>query len=241
MPVIRYRTRDRTALLPPTNGPMRRHETHSRPHRRHADHPGRQCFSLADRRADLRRRASSPHYLIEVTRPQRLDEIRIRVEIREDFAASEEGPEACRRSTDGAADQGADRHLGLGDGRASVNDRAFCRARRSACRPPAQRAEPRIAMHLASDAESSGPQAFRETPCFGWRCARPDDVADYGRTAAAIFRFLAAFEGDLLTALPAKPRRSPPNRRGRNYPFRAARNSRETFLWPACRPRSTTG
>ena len=57
MPVIRYRTRDLTALLPGTARSMRRHRAGERPQRRHADHSRRQRVSVADR-GDPRARTS---------------------------------------------------------------------------------------------------------------------------------------------------------------------------------------
>ena len=50
MPVIRFRTRDLTRLLPGSARSMRRMAARHRAQRRHADHPRRQCVSLADRR-----------------------------------------------------------------------------------------------------------------------------------------------------------------------------------------------
>ena len=55
MPVIRFRTRDRTALASRRRRSDAADEARRRPHRRHADHPRRQCVSVAGRRASLRR------------------------------------------------------------------------------------------------------------------------------------------------------------------------------------------
>ena len=44
MPIIRYRTRDLTRLLPGTSRPMRRHGENHRAHRRHVDHSRCKCF-----------------------------------------------------------------------------------------------------------------------------------------------------------------------------------------------------
>ena len=64
LPMIRYRTRDLTRLLPPTARSMRRMEKITGPQRRHADHPRRQRVPDADRGADpeaagARRRTTS--------------------------------------------------------------------------------------------------------------------------------------------------------------------------------------
>jgi phenylacetate-coenzyme A ligase PaaK-like adenylate-forming protein len=48
-PIIRYRTRDLTRLLPGTVAQHAAHGEDRRPQRRHADHPRRQCLPLADR------------------------------------------------------------------------------------------------------------------------------------------------------------------------------------------------
>ena len=52
MPVIRYRTRDLTRLLPGSVTAMRRMAKITGRTRRHADHPRRQCVPLANRRDD---------------------------------------------------------------------------------------------------------------------------------------------------------------------------------------------
>jgi threonine dehydratase len=52
MPVIRYRTRDLTRLLPPTARSMRRMEKITGPDGRHAHHPRRERVPYADRGAD---------------------------------------------------------------------------------------------------------------------------------------------------------------------------------------------
>ena len=52
LPVIRYRTRDLTRLLPPTSRVDAPHRQDHRPLGRHADHPRRQRVPDADRGAD---------------------------------------------------------------------------------------------------------------------------------------------------------------------------------------------
>lgn len=83
MPVIRYRTRDLTRLLAGTAGPMRRM----------AKIVGRSDDMLIIRGVNvfpsqieeqiLKCAGLAPHYLIEVTRPERMDEVRVFVEARE--------------------------------------------------------------------------------------------------------------------------------------------------------------
>jgi phenylacetate-CoA ligase len=82
MPVIRYRTRDLTRLLPGTNGPMRRM----------AKIVGRSDDMLIIRGVNLfpsqieeqilACKGLAPHYRIDVTRPGRLDEVVVNVEHR---------------------------------------------------------------------------------------------------------------------------------------------------------------
>ena len=71
MPVIRYRTRDLTRLLPGTARTMRRIERIKRPQRRHADHPRRQCVSVPDRGGAREEERLAPHYVLEVRRDGR--------------------------------------------------------------------------------------------------------------------------------------------------------------------------
>jgi phenylacetate-CoA ligase len=97
MPVIRFRTRDRTALLPSVDGAMRRMKRVA----------GRTDDMLIIRGVNVfpsqleellcADPALAPHYVIEVTRPERLDEILIRIERRAD-RADEEKREISRRT-----------------------------------------------------------------------------------------------------------------------------------------------
>ncbi len=102
MPVVRYRTRDRTRLLPPLDGSMRRIERIA----------GRTDDMLIVRGVNLLPSeieavicadpALAPHYLIEVSRPNRLDELTIRVELRpgDGAGAGEERRSALARATE---------------------------------------------------------------------------------------------------------------------------------------------
>jgi phenylacetate-CoA ligase len=86
MPVIRYRTRDLTRLLPPGTRPMRRIERVK----------GRSDDMLIIRGVNVfpsqieavlgREPQLAPHYVLEVSRPQTLDEIEVRVELRPELA-----------------------------------------------------------------------------------------------------------------------------------------------------------
>ncbi len=90
MPMLRFRTRDVTRLLPPADGAMRRI----------ARIAGRSDDMLIIRGVNLfpsqietlvcEDRRLAPHYLIEVSRPNRLAELLIRVEFRPERGLSEE-------------------------------------------------------------------------------------------------------------------------------------------------------
>jgi phenylacetate-CoA ligase len=86
MPVIRYRTRDLTRLLPPAGRPMRRMERIK----------GRSDDMLIIRGVNLfpsqieavlgNEPQLAPHYLLEVRRPQALDELDVLVEMRPELS-----------------------------------------------------------------------------------------------------------------------------------------------------------
>jgi phenylacetate-CoA ligase len=86
MPVVRYRTRDLTRLLPPASRPMRRIERIK----------GRSDDMLIIRGVNLfpsqieavlgREAALAPHYVLEVRRPHALDELDVLVEMRPELS-----------------------------------------------------------------------------------------------------------------------------------------------------------
>jgi phenylacetate-CoA ligase len=86
MPVVRYRTRDLTRLLPPAGRPMRRIERIK----------GRSDDMLIIRGVNLfpsqieavlgREAALAPHYMLEVRRPHALDELDVLVEMRPELS-----------------------------------------------------------------------------------------------------------------------------------------------------------
>jgi phenylacetate-CoA ligase len=80
MPVVRYRTRDLTRLLPGTSGPMRRMAKITGRTDDMLIVRGVNLFPSQVEELILRCPALAPHYSIEVTRPNRLDEITVRVE-----------------------------------------------------------------------------------------------------------------------------------------------------------------
>lgn len=83
MPIIRYRTRDLTRLLPGTARPMRRMERISGRSDDMLIIRGVNVFPTQIEEQILKASALAPHYLLEVTRPGRMDELKIIVEQRE--------------------------------------------------------------------------------------------------------------------------------------------------------------
>ncbi|HVE51093.1 MAG TPA: phenylacetate--CoA ligase PaaK [Casimicrobiaceae bacterium] len=96
MPVIRYRTRDLTRLLPPTARAMRRIEKITGRSDDMLIIRGVNLFPTQVEELIVNESALAPHYQLEVTRPGALDEITIHVE-RSPRASSDEGVAAGRR------------------------------------------------------------------------------------------------------------------------------------------------
>jgi phenylacetate-CoA ligase len=93
MPAIRYRTRDLTALLPGTARSMRRIE---RVRGRSDDMliiRGVNVFPSQIEAILAKDERLSPHYVLELRRPERLDELEVAVELRAAFASKLSGPE----------------------------------------------------------------------------------------------------------------------------------------------------
>jgi phenylacetate-CoA ligase len=89
MPVIRYRTRDLTRLLPGTHGPMRRF---ARIAGRSDDMliiRGVNLFPSQIEEQILKCPGLAPHYRLDVSRPARLDELAVHVECRPGLGAAE--------------------------------------------------------------------------------------------------------------------------------------------------------
>ncbi|MBE7422349.1 MAG: phenylacetate--CoA ligase [Zoogloeaceae bacterium] len=81
LPMIRYRTRDLTRLLPGTARPMRRLDKFAGRSDDMLIIRGVNVFPSQIEELILKSPALAPHYLIEVTRPQHLDEIEVQVEM----------------------------------------------------------------------------------------------------------------------------------------------------------------
>jgi phenylacetate-CoA ligase len=86
MPVVRYRTRDLTRLLPGSVGPMRRMAKITGRTDDMLIVRGVNLFPSQIEEQILRCAALSPHYRIDVERPQRLDEVTVHVEAKPDAA-----------------------------------------------------------------------------------------------------------------------------------------------------------
>jgi phenylacetate-CoA ligase len=95
MPVIRYRTRDLTRLLPGSVTAMRRVARISGRTDDMLIIRGVNIFPSQIEEMILRCPGLAPHYEIEITRPNRLDEIRILVEARAGLAESAKAAEAA--------------------------------------------------------------------------------------------------------------------------------------------------
>jgi phenylacetate-CoA ligase len=93
MPIVRYRTRDLTRLLPGSVGPMRRMAKITGRSDDMLIVRGVNLFPTQIEEQILRCADLAPHYLIEVTRPERLDELSVQVERKPDSA-----PEGARKA-----------------------------------------------------------------------------------------------------------------------------------------------
>ncbi len=98
MPVIRYRTRDLTRLLPPTARSMRRMAKITGRSDDMMIIRGVNVFPTQIEELILKQPELAPHYLCEITRPEHLDELTVRVEASLEFAAR--GAEAHNRAAD---------------------------------------------------------------------------------------------------------------------------------------------
>ena len=90
LPMVRYRTRDLTRLLPGTARPMRRMEKVTGRSDDMVILRGVNLFPSQIEELILRVPGLSPHFQLVLARPQRLDELTVRVESRPDAAAAEQ-------------------------------------------------------------------------------------------------------------------------------------------------------
>jgi phenylacetate-CoA ligase len=91
MPIIRYRTRDLTRLLPGTVGPMRRMAKITGRSDDMLIVRGVNLFPSQVEEQVLQCADLAPHYRIDVSRPGRLDEVTVHVEVRPDCTPKQRG------------------------------------------------------------------------------------------------------------------------------------------------------
>jgi len=96
LPIVRYRTRDLTRLLPPTARSMRRIEKITGRSDDMLIIRGVNVFPTQIEELIVKERVLAPHYQIEVSRPKHLDEVAVLVE-RTPQSGFAEGDEAARR------------------------------------------------------------------------------------------------------------------------------------------------
>jgi phenylacetate-CoA ligase len=99
LPVVRYRTRDLTRLLPGTARTMRRMERITGRTDDMIILRGVNLFPTQVEELILRVHGLSPHFQLVLSRPRRLDELTVRVEARPGTAGAEERGECARRLT----------------------------------------------------------------------------------------------------------------------------------------------
>ncbi|AUW58769.1 phenylacetate--CoA ligase [Sphingobium sp. SCG-1] len=98
LPIIRYRTRDLTRLMPGTETPMRRMAKITGRSDDMLIIRGVNVFPTQIEEQILKCDGLAPHYMIEISRPKRMDEVSIQVECREDNVSAH-GSEARRLSS----------------------------------------------------------------------------------------------------------------------------------------------
>lgn len=88
LPVVRYRTRDLTRLLPGTARTMRRMEKITGRSDDMLIIRGVNVFPSQIEELVLKQERLAPHYVLEVTRPDKLDDLAVLVELKPEFAAA---------------------------------------------------------------------------------------------------------------------------------------------------------
>ena len=136
MPMIRYRTRDLTRLLPGTARTMRRIAKVTGRSDDMMIVRGVNVFPTQIEELILATPGLSPHFQCVLTRPDRLDELTVRVERRPGATAA-----SRRRAGRGAAGAGEEPHRGHDHGATSPS-RTASSARRARCAASSMNAEP---------------------------------------------------------------------------------------------------
>ncbi len=95
LPVIRYRTRDLTRLLPPTSRSMRRMDKITGRSDDMLIIRGVNVFPSQIEELILKTTTLSPHYVLEIARHGHLDELEVLVEPKPDFAAASEASQTA--------------------------------------------------------------------------------------------------------------------------------------------------
>jgi phenylacetate-CoA ligase len=110
LPMIRYRTRDLTRLLPPTARAMRRVEKITGRSDDMLIIRGVNLFPTQVEELILRQAELAPHYLLEVTRPGNLDELTVHVEMGAELAA---GAHSAREAAARKLEQSIKGYIGI--------------------------------------------------------------------------------------------------------------------------------
>ena len=110
LPMIRYRTRDLTRLLPPTARAMRRIEKITGRCDDMLIIRGVNVFPTQVEELILKQKELAPHYLLEVTRPGAMDELTVHVEMGTDLA---QGSEAARDAATRALEHNVKAYVGI--------------------------------------------------------------------------------------------------------------------------------
>ena len=147
MPVIRYRTRDLTRLLPPTARAMRRIDRIS----------GRSDDMLIIRGVNVfpsnieavlaKEEKLAPHYLLELRRPGSLDELDVLVETRTALGGSGRRRTGGNGTTGGTLDKGVRRGHDEGAGGRTGNARTLAGQSETRSRSPAEGMTPMLNDH----------------------------------------------------------------------------------------------
>ena len=239
MPLIRYRTRDLTRLLPGTGRAMRRIE---RVKGRSDDMliiRGVNVFPSQIEAVLAAEPRLAPYYVLEVTRPHRLDELAVMVETRPERYAGERGGAGRARSGGRASHQGAYRCNLCGAGRAAGDDRALGGQGEAGHRPPAEgmRGDPGWTLPLAAPVPGPDDPSAILRPPPGSPPMRPSEwlASEQTRTAdlATDRNRYAAFwlrSRRWSRRLPAKPRRNAAEAAAAALILGRARDARERFL-----------
>ena len=138
LPMIRYRTRDLTRLLPPTARAMRRIEKITGRSDDMLIIRGVNVFPTQIEELILKQPELEPHYTLEVTRPGNLDELTVHVEMRLDARQRQPEVATSRRPQARAKHQGLHRHLGRGGAGAADGPRTIDRQGETHHRSPAE-------------------------------------------------------------------------------------------------------